>query len=227
MEYSIERQQVIRIGQEIYRHRLVAGTWGNVSCRLKPDHHILITPSGMPYETLQDQDLVVMDLEGTILAGDRKPSSEFPLHLRVYRERSDARAIVHVHSPWALAYAVAYQPIPVLLEESAQVLGGTVPVARYAHAGSEDLAAAACEALGRESKAVLLANHGLVGLGKDLEEALLVCIIAEKTARIGLTARVLGTVNSLSPEDVQYLHQSFREYGQPRPVNKVGPEVIP
>jgi len=220
MDYSIERQQIIRTGKEIYRQRLVAGTWGNVSCRLQPDHHILITPSGMPYETLQDQDLVVMDLEGTILAGERKPSSESPLHLQVYRERPDVGAIVHVHSPWASAYAVAHQPIPVLLEESAQVLGGAVPVARYAHAGTQELAEAACEALGRESKAVLLANHGLVGLGKDLDEALLVCVIAEKTARIGLTARLLGNVNSLSPEDVQYLHQSFSNYGQPRPANK-------
>jgi len=219
MHYQGERQQVIRIGKEIYQQGLVAGTWGNVSCRLKPDHYFLITPSGMPYESLQPEDLVVMDLEGNIVDGERKPSSEYRLHVRIYKGRPDAGAIVHVHSPWALAYAVAYQPIPVLLEESAQVLGGPVPVARYAHAGTDELAAAACEALGKESKAVLLANHGLVGLGKNLEEALLVCIIAEKTARIGLTARLLGTVNSLSPEDVQYLHQSFRDYGQPKPKN--------
>lgn len=227
MDYSTERQQIIRIGQEIYRQRLVAGTWGNVSCRLKPDHYLLITPSGMPYDSLQDQDLVVMDLEGTIIAGERKPSSESPLHLQVYKQRPDVGAIVHVHSPWASAYAVACQPIPMLLEESAQVLGAPVPVTRYEHAGSHELAAAACEALGEHNKAVLLANHGLVGLGKDLEEALLVCIIAEKTARIGITARILGNVNSLTAEDVQYLHQSFREYGQPRPANKVEAEVTP
>lgn len=214
-----ERQQIIHIGQEIYRQRLVAGTWGNVSCRLDPTKDILITPSGMPYSSLQPQDLVELDREGRITQGHRKPSSEFPLHVQVYQKRPDVAAIVHVHSPWACAYAVAHQPIPMLLEESAQVLGDNVPVARYAQAGSEELAIAACAALGKEHKAVLLANHGLVGLGQDLEEALLVCVIAEKTAMIGLMARSLGTVNSLAAEDVKYLHQAFREYGQPKKDN--------
>ncbi len=219
MEHEQERQQVIHIGQEIYRQRLVAGTWGNISCRLEPTKHILITPSGMPYATLQPRDLVVLDREGRITQGHRKPSSEFPLHVKIYQERPDVGAIVHVHSPWACAYAVAHQPIPMLLEESAQVLGDSIPVAQYAQAGSEELAISACRALGTEHKAVLLANHGLVGLGQDLEEALLVCVIAEKTAMIGLMARSLGTVNSLAAEDVKYLHQSFREYGQPRTDN--------
>ena len=146
----------------------------------------------------------MLDREGRITQGHRKPSSEFPLHVKIYQERPDVGAIVHVHSPWACAYAVAHQPIPMLLEESAQVLGDSIPVAQYAQAGSEELAISACRALGTEHKAVLLANHGLVGLGQDLEEALLVCVIAEKTAMIGLLARSLGTVNSLAA--VSYTH---------------------
>lgn len=219
MNYTQERQQIIGIGQEIYRQRLVAGTWGNVSCRLGTINHILITPSGMSYESLQPRDLVVLDADGTIVEGNRKPSSESPLHVQIYHKRPEMGAIVHVHSPWASAYAVAHQPIPMLLEESAQILGASVPVASYAHAGSKELADSACEALGKEHKAVLLANHGLVGLGRDLEEALLVCVIAEKTAMIGLMAGALGTVNSLSAEDVKYLHLSFQDYGQPRKDN--------
>jgi L-ribulose-5-phosphate 4-epimerase len=215
MNYTRERQQIIDIGQEIHRQRLVAGTWGNVSCRLATANHILITPSGMPYESLQPGDLVILAADGTIVEGNRKPSSESPLHVQIYHQRPEVRAIVHVHSPWASAYAVAHQPIPMLLEESAQVLGASVPVASYAHAGSNELADSACEALGKEHKAVLLANHGLVGLGKDLEEALLVCVIAEKTAMIGLLAGALGKVNSLPAEDVKFLHQSFQHYGQP------------
>ena len=216
MKYMEKRKQIISIGQEIYRQRLVAGTWGNVSCRLAASNYILITPSGMPYDSLQPQDLVVLDADGTIVEGNRKPSSESPLHVHIYHERPEVGAIVHVHSPWASAYAVARQPIPMILEESAQVLGASVPVASYAHAGSKELAYSACAALGKEHKAVLLANHGLVGLGQDLEEALLVCVIAEKTAMIGAIARTLGTVNSLSAEDINYLQQSFQHYGQPQ-----------
>lgn len=216
MDHGLLRQQIIAAGKEIYQQRLVAGTWGNVSVRIQRENHILITPSGMGYNSLQPEDLVLLDDQGQVMDGIRKPSSEWHLHAEFYRRRPDIQAIIHVHSPWAAAYAVAHQPIPMLLEESAQVIGHSIPVAVYAHPGTEQLAAQAAAALGQDHRAILLANHGLVGTGASLEEAMLVCVIAEKTAMIGILARSLGNLNPLADNDVSYLNRAFKDYGQPR-----------
>lgn len=215
MSYAQERDQVIHIGREIYQQKLVAGTWGNVSLRLQPGGDVLITPSGMPYTSLQPDDLVVLDQEGKVREGFRRPSSESPLHMEIYRHRPDIGAVVHVHSPWAAAYAATHLPIPMLLEESAQVIGHDIPVAPYQHPGTRELAQAVVATIGREKRAVLLANHGLVGVGTDLPEALLVCVIAEKTAMIALLAQSLGRVHPIDEENVSYLHRAFKSYGQP------------
>ncbi|RDV83604.1 class II aldolase/adducin family protein [Ammonifex thiophilus] len=206
------RVAVVQVGKELAASGLVLGTWGNVSAR--EGDLVAITPSGLPYSALAPEDIVVVDLEGKTVEGKWRPSTELPLHLAIYRKRSDVGGIVHTHSVGSMTLAACRHPLPPFTEEQAQLIGGEVPVAAYAPPGTEELARAAIATLG-EGKAVLLANHGLVGVGKTVEEALLTCQVVEKSAQIYLWARLLGGPVLLSEEEVRSLRENFlRNYGQ-------------
>ncbi len=214
MKYIQECQQVCKAAQEISKARLVPGTWGNVSMKIPGEKLLVITPSGMDYTSLTAEDMIVVDWDREIVQGRFKPSSELPFHLAVYKNRMDIQAVIHVHSTYATAYAVAGKAIPVITEEMAQVIGHEVEVASYAHCGTDQLAENILKVLENDKRAVLMANHGLVGLGEDMSSAMRVCTIAERTAMIALFARLLGPVKQLSDEDIKFLSDSFKGYGQ-------------
>ena len=210
------REQVARAGVRMARAGLVLGTWGNVSCRVAREDLVVVTPSGMAYDALQPRDIVVVDLDGNLVEGERRPSTELALHLAIYRARPDVKAVMHTHSVFASAMAVAQLPVPPVVEDVAQIVGGVVPVAEYAPAGSLELAAKVVNALG-QGNAVLLANHGMVGVGGSLEEAFNVCQIVEKAAQIYLWASLAGTPVILEEDEVQTLRQGYLvTYGQKR-----------
>lgn len=213
MSFYNLKKQVYETAMEIYTSKLVTGTWGNVSARSE-NSQLIITPSGMDYNTLNPEDMLVVNMAGQVVEGEFKPSIETPMHIEIYKHRPDIKAIVHVHSPYATAFAVAHKPIPVILEETAQVIGHPIQVADYAICGSNELAREVTKCINDNEKAVLLANHGLVAFGKDTEEALKICFIAEKTAMIALHAAQLGGVHSLSKEDTAILNEKFKTYGQ-------------
>ncbi|SHH01489.1 L-fuculose-phosphate aldolase [Thermosyntropha lipolytica DSM 11003] len=212
MRYVEVRREVCMTAREIYEARLVAGTWGNVSAWV--DDVMVITPSGMDYGTLSPEDMVIVNGEGEVIEGFFAPSVETPLHLAIYKNRPDVKGIVHVHSPYATAFAVARRPIPVILEETAQAIGHEIPVAPYAHCGSEELAHHVVRTLGQDKKAVLLANHGLITVDVSPSAALRACYIAERTAMITLFAEQIGSINILADEDVKCLYEKFKNYGQ-------------
>jgi len=216
MNFISERKQLLAAAQEISTSKMVVGTWGNASVRIAGQDLFLITPSGMDYETMLPEDLVLVNYQGETVAGQWKPSVEMPMHLAIYQQRAELGAIVHVHSPYASVFAVAGMPIPVVLEETAQVIGHEIRVADYAICGSDQLAVNSVQTLG-SGKAVLLANHGMVGVGKDLSDALKVCYITEKTAMVALYAYSLGGPHSLPAEDVASLQKAFSAYGQHKP----------
>jgi len=203
-------QAILDTGREMVSSGLVAGTWGNISVRLSDDA-LLITPSGLPYTELEADDLVVVNLGGEVVKGRLKPSSETKMHTAIYKQRQDVMGIVHTHSPYASVFAVTRKGLPPVMEEMAMLLGGTVQVAPYQPAGSAELAAAAVEALADRS-AVFLANHGVVGVGRSLEEALLVCRIVEKGALVYLLSQMTGTPHLIEDHQVQELRRNFLEY---------------
>lgn len=206
------KNKIIEIGKIMFNEGLVASTWGNIS--IKFEDSIYITPSGMEYNFLEPNDIVVTDLEGNIKEGKRKPSSEMNLHLEIYKRRKDVGAIVHTHSLYASSYAVARKPIKPLIEDMAQVIGGEVSVASYALPGSYELAKNSADALS-DKGAVLLANHGVVGVGVDINEAYKACLLVEKTAHIGIASMSLGMPHSLSDEDVKWMRNAYLTvYGQ-------------
>ena len=203
------KQAVIDTGRQMIERGLVAGTWGNISFRGDRDNRVVITPSGRPYPELQTTDLVVVDLAGNILEGVR-PSSELPLHLAIYQAHNEIQAVVHTHSIYATACAVAGETIPPSLEEMVQVVGGGVAVAQYALPGTAELAQNAVRALG-DKTAVLLANHGAVACGPSLTEALLVAELVEKAAQIHAIAGQLGGARRLSEEDIHRMRRFYVE----------------
>lgn len=208
------KSEILRIGRGMLQSGLVVGTWGNISARIPGTDCFVITPSGMNYLTINETDLVVLNLEGQICEGMRKPSSEFHLHLAVYRARPDIQAVVHTHSIYASAHAVAGVAVPAGVEDLAMLVGGEVPVAGYALPGSAQLADNAVQCMG-DKMAVLLANHGMVGIGRTLDEAILVCQIVEKAAQINSIAVSLGPPAVLAAEDVKILREKFlNSYGQ-------------
>lgn len=213
MFYLKEREELLRTAREIYDNHLVAGTWGNVSLKIPDNDHILITPSGLDYRTMQTGDVMLINIRGDVVEGKWKPSTETPLHTAIYQKRPDVKAIVHVHSTFASVFSVLHQSIPVILEETAQVIGHRIETAAYAACGTQQLADQVAEALGEHKVAVLMANHGLVGVGENLAAALRVCYITEKTAQIAVYAQNIGNINELNPEETELLHKKFQVYG--------------
>lgn len=211
---SIIREQIRETGLKMLGSGLVVGTWGNISARVPGEDLIAITPSGMNYDVLQPEDIVLVALNGEVKEGERKPSIELPLHLAIYCARKDIQAVVHTHSAYATAMAAARKPIPGAVEDLVQIVGGDVRVCEYALPGTAQLGANAVKALeGRN--AVLLPNHGMVGAGTNLDEALKICQVVEKSAKITILAQAVGGVVELSQEDTAAMRDFYlHKYGQ-------------
>lgn len=205
------RAEVAATGLALLERGLVAGTWGNISARVPGTDLVAVTPSGRDYRSLGPEDIVVTDLAGNTVAGGLKPSSELPLHLAIYAGRPDIGAIVHTHSVFASALAAARRPLPPIIEDLVQLAGGTIEVARYALPGTAELAAHTVAALG-DRQAVLLANHGVVGCGGALPEALTACELVEKGAQVYIYANLLGGAHVLSGEDVAIMRRFYLEH---------------
>jgi L-fuculose-phosphate aldolase len=197
------RREIAAVCRRLYERGLIAGPDGNVSVRVGA-RRILVTPSGMPKVELRPADVVEVSLTGARGRGSGRASSELALHLRIYARRPDVRAVVHAHPPVATGFAVAGEAFPgsVLPEIILQV--GEIPLVPYAQPGTEALADR-CDPYLRGHDAFLLANHGAVTVGPSLGVAHQRMESLEHTARILLTARLLGRVNELSPTAVAAL----------------------
>ena len=210
-KWSSERKAVLEAAQQIAQKGLVSGTSGNVSMRLRERGRrelLAITPSGRYYDSLDVDDIVVVDFEGERVEGELATSIETMLHIGVYRARKKVNAIIHTHPVFGSAISVAGLEIPAILDDQVTYIGGEIRVARYALPGSLELAENVVSALGSRN-AVLLANHGALSVGGDMREAFTVCELLEKTARIYAYALGLGTVNPLPVEATKVLKAFF------------------
>lgn len=211
---SVLRQSIVNMGIRLEEKGLVVGTAGNISARLPGMNTFYVTPSGIPYAALSADDLVEVDGEGRVVGGHRRPSIEFLMHAQIMRDRADVNAVVHTHSIHATAVAAARRPLPAFLETLIAANGGPVPVAEFAPAGSPELALSAVHTLGLGA-AVLLANHGVIGVGADLDQAFKVCETVEHSARVFLLSQPLGGPAGLPAEVVAGQAEFFRShYGQ-------------
>ncbi|MCF7936008.1 MAG: L-fuculose-phosphate aldolase [Synergistales bacterium] len=205
-----EREGLAVFGRKMVERRLTTGTGGNLSVR--SGERMALTPSGMEYDAVAPEDIVVMDLEGCVVEGARKPSSEYPLHRTVYRGCPWAGAVVHTHSVYCTVIASMRWEIPPV-HYLVGLAGERVPCARYATFGTEELAEHALEALGA-GKAVLLANHGLLAAGTDLEEAFTIAEQIEYVAEVYYRTSCLGSPVLLGREEIAAARERFGGYGQ-------------
>ena len=210
------KQEVIDAGIKMLRTGATIGAWGNISVRDHETGSVYITPSGMPYDSLTEDDIIVMAQDGTILEGKRKPSIEKDLHLAVYSARTDVYAVIHTHPIYSTAFSSMGEGIPLLLDEAAQVLGAPVRTAKYALPGSIELAENCVEALGDKAMACLLQSHGAVCVGVSIDKAFTVSSVLEATARIYYLIRSMnGQYRPISEADIEYMQDFIRNrYGQ-------------
>ena len=172
MEYEELRKQVVDAGLKMYRKGLTHGTSGNISCRVPKKEKMLITPSNIPYEEIQQKDIMLVNFAGEAEETGRNPSSETPFHLMIYKNREDVGGIVHSHSVYALAVAASRKTVPVFLDEMFSEIGGEFEVSDYALPGVMSLRRISSTKFG-DKNALLLANHGTVCCGKDLRRSVL------------------------------------------------------
>lgn len=195
------REELVATARDLLRSGLTEGTAGNLSSRL-PDGNVVMSPSSVEYETMGVDDLVVVDLEGRVLEGERPPTTEKALHLACLRKHPDIGAVIHSHALFATMFAVTHQPIPCVIEEFDVFVGGDVPVADYRLTGSDELGEEVSRWVG-ERGAVLMANHGLLTVGKDLKQAFKVASLVERTAKIIWGARALGPLQPLPEQTLK------------------------
>ena len=186
------RRQIVEKSLQAYRAGLFAGTSGNMSAYCRAENIMYITPTSVRYETLRPEDVVAMRLDGTILGGEKQPSSEWRMHAAVYRAFPDTGAVFHTHSPHATAFAVVHRLIPATLIEMHFFLGGDVPCAKYARPGTDAVGENAAAVLAGKG-GCLLENHGVLAVGRDLDEAYLRAEYIEDAAKIYILANTLGT----------------------------------
>ena len=210
MNDSVIRNQIIKYSRAFNTSGLSVGTSGNIS--VLTGTGFLITPSAIPYEELVPDDLVVMSREGSIISGRRNPSSEWRFHRKIYNERDDVTAVVHVHPPFATAIACTRQDIPAFHYMIARAGGDSIRCSEYATIGTEELSVNALNALqGRNS--CLLANHGVIAVGTDLQSAFLMAQETEELAKHYTLCKLFGKPVLLDEKEMQRILEKFKNYG--------------
>lgn len=208
------RDEICRLHVELPRNNLVTWTSGNVSGRDPESGLVVIKPSGIRYHELTPENMVVVNLEGQVVEGSLKPSSDTFAHVYLYRHRPDVHGVVHTHSTFATAWAAAGRSIPPVLTAICDEFGGPIPVGAYARIGGDEIGREILRSIG-SSPAILMKNHGVFSIGKTPEAAVKAAVMVEDVARTVYYAMQLGLPEEIPPEEVARAHRRYmEEYGQ-------------
>ncbi|GMQ61571.1 class II aldolase/adducin family protein [Vallitalea maricola] len=210
------KKLIIDSGKKLIDSGFTIETWGNISVKDEETGLVYLTPSGMDYCNCTTDDVVVCNLDGQIVEGHRKPTIETELHLSVYRNRPEVKAVVHTHPIYSTVFSCMGEGIPLLIDEAAQALGAPVKTANYALPGTKELAEECIKALGKEANACLLQSHGAVCVGESMEAAFKVANVLEVTAQIYQLIRSTGKdFVPLSEENIKAMAEFAKyKYGQ-------------
>ncbi len=210
------KTMVVEGGREMIAERLTVGTWGNLSVRDPGTGLIYTKPSGMKYEEITEDDVVVFDPEGTIVDGRRKPTIEYRFHLGIMNARPDVNCVIHTHPVYSAVLGVLGEDLPGVCEDFVQLVGDRIVNCGYALPGTPELARNVVAGLGARN-AVMIPNHGTVCCGADWDMVKKVCFVVEKAAQVYVLARSIGTPRLISPEDMAAMQDFARNhYGQGR-----------
>ncbi|WP_431912252.1 L-ribulose-5-phosphate 4-epimerase [Nonomuraea jabiensis] len=213
------RKIVADLHAELVRYNLVVWTAGNVSGRIPGEDLFVIKPSGVSYDELTPENMVVCDLDGNLVEGEHSPSSDTAAHAYVYRNMPDVGGVVHTHSTYASAWAARGEAIPCVLTAMADEFGGEIPLGPFALIGDDSIGHGIVETLkGHRSKAVLMQNHGVFSIGKDPKAAVKAAVMCEDVARTVHVARQLGEPLPIPQDDIDRLYDRYQNvYGQRSP----------
>ena len=208
------KEELVQLHLELPKNNLVMWTGGNISARDAETGYVVIKASGIRYEEMRPEHMVVLDLDGKIVEGNLKPSSDTFSHLYIYKHRADVGGVVHTHSRYATAFAAVGKAIPCVLTAIADEFGGPIPCAGFALIGDEAIGKVVVESIGK-SQAVLLKNHGVFTVGKNAKAAVKAAVMTEDVAATVWMALQIGTPDIIPQEDVDKLHQRYTNvYGQ-------------
>lgn len=213
------RREVCALHAELTRYQLVVWTAGNVSARVPGQDLLVIKPSGVSYDDLTPDNMVVCDLQGRVVDGQHAPSSDTEAQAYVYRHMPQVGGVVHTHSPYATAWAARGEPVPCVLTMAADEFGGDIPVGPFAVIGDDSIGRGIVETL-RESRspAVLMQNHGVFAIGPTARAAVKAAVMCEDVARTVHLSRQLGEPLPIDPAQVDHLFDRYQNvYGQPAP----------
>jgi L-fuculose-phosphate aldolase len=207
-QYQKEREELVTAGNKLVEQGLVSRTWGNISVKLN-DSEMLVTPSGKHYKDLTPKDMVLVNFRTDEY--DKKgikPSSEYKMHTGIYRDRKEVNAVIHTHQMNASTCAAARREVPAVLDDLAQIIGPSVRVADYALPSTKKIVRATVKAL-RGRNAALMANHGAVCVGRDLDEAFVACQVLEKGCKAFIEAEFLGGAKHINKFEAWAMHQVY------------------
>ena len=208
------KELVCELNWELSKRGLVVMTSGNVSGRDKETGYVVVKPSGLSFEILKADDMLVVDVDGNVIEGEYKPSVDTPTHLYIYRHLDDVCGIVHTHSNYATSFAALGQPIPAVLTAMADEFGGPIPCGPYCRIGEEEIGKAVVDHIGN-CPAILLQNHGVFAVGPDPEAAFKAAAMCEDVAKTVHLAMLRGTPIPIPEEEIQRGHKRYIEkYGQ-------------
>jgi L-ribulose-5-phosphate 4-epimerase len=214
------RAAVLATSQALEREGLLVGTGGNVSVRIPAAEALAITPSGRDYRTMTPDDVCIVGWDGTLLAGELRPSVETGMHTAVYRGREDAGAVIHTHQPNVSVLAITDTPIPALFDEQVMNLGEVIEVVRYGVSGSVDLLTNVSARLENSANAYILQNHGALVLGATIEDAARNAELLEKCARVYVTALTTGRPITPLPAEMAEAIAELRRTEQRKAVRR-------
>jgi L-ribulose-5-phosphate 4-epimerase len=208
------KEEIYQLHLELPRNNLVTWTSGNVSGRDPESGLVVIKPSGVRYEALRPEQMVVVDLGGRMVEGALRPSSDVATHLYIYRHRPDVNGVVHTHSPYATAFAAVGKPIPAVLTAIGDEFGGPIPVGGFALIGDEEIGREVVRAIG-DSPAILMQSHGVFTVGPSAEAAVKAAVMVEDVARTVWLAMQIGEPIPIPDDLIARLRQRYTtEYGQ-------------
>ncbi|MGW0548771.1 L-ribulose-5-phosphate 4-epimerase [Streptomyces altiplanensis] len=212
------RRQVSDLHQDLVRYHLVVWTAGNVSARVPGEDLLVIKPSGVAYDELSPENMILCDLDGNVVEGDHSPSSDTAAHAYVYRHMPEVGGVVHTHSTYACAWAARGEAVPCVLTAMADEFGAEIPVGPFALIGDDSIGRGIVETLrGHRSPAVLMKSHGVFTIGKDAKAAVKAAVMCEDVARTVHISRQLGEPLPIAQDDIDRLNYRYQNvYGQPR-----------
>lgn len=212
--YEIEKRDVLKCALKLKTYNLIKLSGGNISTRsYNNSNHIIVTPSGMDYDDINLDDLIVTDLDNKIIEGNRRPSVDTEALIYIYSNIKGVNSIIHTHQVYATAVGLIANKLPVIVTTLANATGGEVTVAPFSSAGTIEMGISTAKYIG-DKKAVILKNHGVITIGKDIREALYAAVYLEDAAETYFFAKMIGLPKILNKNQVKEAVNAFNNYGQ-------------